>query len=86
MEDEKIIELYWNRNEEALVQTNRKYGSFCYGIAHHILKNEEDAEECVNDTWLKVWLVIPPKRPEFFQAFIGKITRNLSLEIGRAHV
>lgn len=80
MEDEKIIELFWNRNEEALVQTNRKYGSFCYGIAHNILKNEEDAEECVNDTWLKVWLVIPPKRPEFFQAFIGKITRNLSLD------
>ena len=80
MEDEKIIELYWNRNEEALLQTNRKYGSFCYCIAHNILKNDEDAEECVNDTWLRTWLAIPPKRPEFFQAFLGKITRNLSLD------
>lgn len=80
MEDEKIIELYWQRNEEALKQTNHKYGAFCYYIAHNILKNEEDSEECVNDTWFKTWTVIPPKRPEFFQAFLGKITRNLSLD------
>lgn len=80
MEDEKIIELYWRRDEEALRQTNQKYGSFCYCIAHNILKNEEDSKECVNDTWFKTWTVIPPKRPEFFQAFLGKITRNLSLD------
>ena len=80
MEDEKIIELYWQRNEEALRQTNQKYGSFCYYIAHNILKDEEDFEECVNDTWFKTWTVIPPKRPEFFQAFLAKITRNLSLD------
>ncbi len=80
MEDEKIIELYWQRDEEALKQTNLKYGSFCYYIALHILKNEEDSKECVNDTWFKTWLVIPPKRPEFLQAFLGKITRNLSLD------
>lgn len=80
MEDEKIIELYWKRDEEALRQTNQKYGSFCYYIAHNILKNGEDSEECVNDTWFKAWMVIPPKRPEFLQAFLGKITRNLSLD------
>lgn len=80
MEDEKIIELYWQRDEEALRQTNLKYGSFCYYIAHNILKDDEDSEECVNDTWFKTWMVIPPKRPEFFQAFLGKITRNLSLD------
>lgn len=80
MEDEKIIELYWQRDEEALRQTNSKYGSFCYYIAHNILKDEEDSKECVNDTWFKAWTVIPPKRPDFFQAFLGKITRNLSLD------
>ena len=80
MEDEKIIELYWQRDEEALKQTNEKYGAFCYCIAQNILKNAEDSKECVNDTWFKTWLVIPPKRPEFFQAFLGKITRNLSLD------
>lgn len=80
MEDEKIIELYWKRDEEALRQTNQKYGSFCYYIAQNILKNEEDSKECVNDTWFKTWTVIPPKRPEFFQSFLGKITRNLSLD------
>lgn len=80
MEDEKIIELYWQRDEEALRQTNSKYGSFCYYIAHNILKDEEDSKECVNDTWFKAWTVIPPKRPAFFQAFLGKITRNLSLD------
>lgn len=80
MEDEKIIELYWNRDEEALTQTNLKYGSYCYYIAYNILKNEEDCKECVNDTWFKAWTVIPPKRPSLFRAFLGKITRNLSLD------
>lgn len=80
MEDEKIIELYWQRNEEALAQTSQKYGAFCYHIAHNILKDGEDSRECVNDTWFKAWMSIPPKRPAFFQAFLGKITRNLSLD------
>ena len=80
MEDEKIIELYWQRNEEALRQTNLKYGTFCYYIAHNILKNEEDSKECVNVTWCKSWTVIPPQRPELLQALLGKITRNLSLD------
>lgn len=80
MEDERIIELYWNRDEEALRQANLKYGAFCFYIANNILKNEEDSKECVNDTWFKSWMAIPPKRPEFFQAFLGRITRNLSLD------
>lgn len=80
MEDEKIIDLYWKRDEEALKQTNLKYGSFCYYIANNILKNEEDSKECVNDTWFKAWMSIPPNRPDFLQAFLGKITRNLSLD------
>ena len=80
MEDEKIIRLFWERDEEALKQTNLKYGSFCYSIAQNILKIEEDAKECVNDTWFKVWMAIPPGRPQCLQAFLGKITRNLSLD------
>lgn len=80
MEDEKIIELYWKRDEEALTQTNLKYGSYCYYIAYNILKDEEDCKECVNDTWFKAWITIPPKRPSLFRAFLGKITRNLSLD------
>jgi len=80
MEDEKIIELYWNRDEEALRLTNEKYGFFCFAIANNILRSEEDSKECVNDTWFKVWLVIPPQRPSFFKAFLGRITRNLSLD------
>ncbi len=84
MEDEKIIELYWNRDEEAVKQTSLKYGTFCYCIAHNILKNEEDSKECVNDTWFRAWLAIPPKRPKFFQAFLGKITRNISIDRYRA--
>ncbi len=80
MEDEKIIELYWNRDSEALRQINQKYGAFCYNIAHNILEKEEDAKECVNDTWFKIWMTIPPERPKFLQVFLGKITRRLSLE------
>ena len=80
MEDERIIELYWRRDEDAVRQTNQKYGPYCYRIAHNILKNEEDSKECVNDTWFKAWTVIPPQRPDFFQAFLGRITRNLSLD------
>lgn len=80
MEDDKIIELYWNRNEEAIRLTSEKYGAFCYHIAHNILRDAEDAGECVNDTWFRAWTVIPPNRPRYLQAFLGKITRNLSLD------
>ena len=80
MEDSKIIDLYWARNEQALTETDLKYGSLCRTIAYNILHNTEDSEECVNDTWLRAWHTMPPQRPSVLQAFLGKITRNLSLD------
>lgn len=79
MADGEIIELYWARSEKAITETANKYSKYCYFIASNILQNNEDSEECVNDTYLKVWNAIPPKRPERLSAFIGRITRNLSL-------
>ncbi len=79
MEDERIIDLYWARRENAIVETDKKYGNYCMSIALHILKSPEDSEECVNDTWMKAWDSMPPKRPDFLAAFLGKITRNLSI-------
>ena len=80
MDDSAIIALYWAREERALEETSAKYGSFCRNIAFHILCNSEDTEECVNDTWLRAWNAIPPQRPAILSAFLGKITRNLSLD------
>ena len=79
MEDEKIIELYFERSENAIVQTEKKYGKYCYTIAFNILGNVMDSQECVNDTYLKVWETIPPARPNRLSVFIGKLTRNISL-------
>ena len=79
MEDENIIRLYWDRDETAIEETSKKYGKYCFSIANNILGSREDSEECVNDTYVKVWDSIPPKRPSIFSAFIGKITRNISL-------
>ncbi len=78
MEDNQIIELYWQRNEAAIAETNAKYGKYCYKIANDILKNDRDSEECVNDTYYRVWNTIPPQRPTVFKLFLAKITRNLS--------
>ncbi len=79
MDDEKIIQLYWDRDEQAIPATDNKYGNYCRSIAKNILGNNEDAEECVNDTYWNVWNAIPPHRPNLLSAFLGKITRNLSL-------
>ena len=79
MEDAKIIELYFRRSEEAIVQTDKKYGKYCYTIAYNILGNVLDSQECVNDTYLKVWETIPPARPSRLSVFIGKLARNLSI-------
>ncbi len=79
MDDSKIIELYLDRSEQAISETSKKYGRYCHYIAYNILHNEEDSEECVNDTYLRAWNAIPPKRPRRMQTFLGKITRNLSL-------
>ena len=81
MEDQTIIELYWARDEQAIRETEQKYGAYCRSIAHGILRSHQDAEECVNDTWLRAWNVIPPQRPFVLRAFLGKITRNLSLKV-----
>ncbi len=80
MEDKKIIDLYWARSENAIVETSNKYGKYCHYIAFNILRNTEDSEECVNDTYMKAWGVMPPKRPNRLSTFLGKITRNLSLD------
>ena len=80
MEDNQIIELFWQRDESAITETGRKYGAYCRTIANNILQNNEDAEECVNDTWLKAWNSIPPARPASLKAYLGKITRNLALD------
>lgn len=84
MEDAAIIALYWERNESAIGESSAKYGPFCRAIALNILSAPEDAEECVNDTWLRAWNAIPPARPSPLRAFFGKITRNLSLDRFRA--
>lgn len=79
MKDNEIIALYWERKETAIVRTSEKYGGYCHTISRNILNNDEDAEECVNDTWLGAWKSVPPQRPNNLAAFLGKITRNLSL-------
>ena len=79
MEDEKIVQLYWDRDERAIPETAAKYGSYCTSIAQSILGSAEDAEECVNDTYMSAWNSIPPHRPGNLCTFLGKLTRNLSL-------
>lgn len=80
MEDQQIIQLYWDRREQAIWESDRKYGAYCRSIARRILAVEEDAEECVNDTWLHAWNAMPPQRPSILSAFFGKLARNLSLD------
>lgn len=80
MEDTKIIDLYFSRDEQAIAETNTKYGNYCYTIAQNILRSHPDSEECVNDTWLRAWNAIPPKKPNKLRLFLGKITRNLSVD------
>ena len=78
MEDGKIVELYWKRDETAISETKNKYEGYCFTIADNILRNCEDSEECVNDTWLKTWNAIPPQKPLKLQLFLARITRNLA--------
>lgn len=81
MDDNKILQLYWDRDEKAISATSQKYGSYCQSIARNILGNVEDAKECVNDTYLNAWNSIPPQRPKMLSAYLGKITRNLSFNL-----
>lgn len=85
MEDDSIIQMYWDRNDQAIRATSEKYGHYCKAIARNILNNEEDAEECVNDTYLNAWNSMPTHWPEQLAAFLGKITRNLSFNKYRYH-
>ncbi|MBQ7379973.1 MAG: RNA polymerase sigma factor [Clostridia bacterium] len=79
MQDEQIIDLYNQRKEQAIVETDAKYGPYCMSIAQNILENMQDSEECVNDTWLQTWNSIPPAHPLDLRTYLGKITRNLSI-------
>ena len=79
MDDNAILDLYFARSEQAISETDRKYGRYCYSIANHILSSPSDAEESVNDTYFAAWKLIPPRRPQRFGPFLGKLTRNLSI-------
>ncbi len=80
MEDKKIVELYLGRSEEAITETDLKYGVKCRSTSYNITQNREDSEECTNDTYLKLWNIIPPKEPEPLCAFVMRIVRNISLD------
>ena len=80
VEDRQIVDLFWERLKLPCLETRKKYGRYCYSIAYNILHCEEDAEECVNDAYVKLWNAIPPNRPDRLSSFIGKITRRVSLD------
>lgn len=81
LSDEQIVTLYWERSEAAISETEAVYGSYCRKIAMNVLANNEDAAECVNDTYVHAWNAIPPERPRKLSAFLGTITRNLALHV-----
>lgn len=80
MEDLQILELFFARSEAAIQETDRKYGSYCYKIAFNILADPQDSEESVNDTYLSAWNSIPPRKPARLSTYLGKLTRNISID------
>lgn len=80
MEDTRIIDLYWQRSDRAIPETDRKYGPYCHAVAYNICHDREDAEECVNDTYLRAWNSMPDERPRMLRPFLGTISRNLALD------
>ena len=80
MSDSEIVHRFFERDESVLITVATRYGAYCHRIAHNILHNEQDAEECVNDTWARAWGSIPPQEPQCLLAFLGKITRRLALD------
>ena len=84
MDDCKIVDLYWARNESAISESDRKYGRMLQALSYSLLNSREDAEECVNDTYLDAWQAMPEARPEFLGAFLSKITRRISIDRFRA--
>lgn len=79
MEDRKIVDLYWQRDENAIPETAAKFGGYCRTIAYNILSDVEDAEECLNDTWLRAWNTMPTNRPSRLAPYLGKLSRWISL-------
>ena len=78
--DEEIVELYWQRNEEAITATDKKYRRYLYAIAYNIINENSDCEECLNDTYLNTWNSIPPTRPRVLSAFLSRIMRNVAMD------
>ena len=83
MKDSEIVALFWDRNEDAIAQTQQKYGAYLSKIAYNILSDFEDCKECVNDTYLKAWNSMPTHRPSVLSAYLGKITRQRSIDLYR---
>ena len=83
MKDAEIVALYWDRNEAAIQQTQKKYGAYLSKIAYNILSDFEDSRECVNDTYLKAWNSMPTHRPSVLSTYLGKIARQLSIDVFR---
>ena len=85
MDDEKIVALFYERDEQALLQTQQKYNTYCLAIAERIVGSHEDAEECVNDAYCRAWETIPPEKPQILSSYIGLLTRRISLNKARAN-
>lgn len=85
MDDSQILDLYFARNEQAIQESDSKYGGYCYSIAYNVLTNQQDAEESVSDTYMAAWNSIPPNRPSLLGAFLGKITRHISIDRWRTN-
>ena len=85
MEDARIVQMYWDRDEKAIEATAQKYGAYCHSVAYQIVNDDEDAAECVNDTYLKAWDSMPPHRPKILRTFLAKITRNLAFNLYKHH-
>lgn len=79
MNDDEIIQLYFDRNQNAIAETSEKYGAYCKKISYNILYNEQDTEECVSDSYVSLWQTIPPKKPNCLRTYLGKIVRNISI-------
>ncbi len=84
MEDKQIVDLYWQRSDLAISETDQKYGRYCHTIAYNICGTDEDAEECVSDTWFRAWNLMPDRRPTILSAFLGRITRNFAINLIQA--
>lgn len=80
MHDEDIVKLFFSRDEQAITVVSKKYGAYCYSVALNIVSRHEDAEECVNDTWLGAWNCMPPQKPDILKYFLAKITRSKAID------